>query len=119
MLVRLEAQSELTREHDGHCHYHAHDQKQWEVVHRERTDLHPSSRVPLSGDGRTEIHTQGFTPVDHLRIEHENSEHEPGFPVLLQMRRFSHGQTPCLFFSFGSKHLRDSCKVVGYYFIVQ
>src|ERR1700680_2697826 len=57
MLVRLEAQGELTREHDGHCHHHVPDQKRWEVVHRERRDFHPSSRVLLSGDGRTEIRT--------------------------------------------------------------
>src|SRR5438046_4191163 len=57
MLVRLEAQGELTREHYGHCHHHVQEQNRWEVVHRERRDLHPSSRVLLSGDGRTEIRT--------------------------------------------------------------
>src|ERR1700686_2365271 len=61
VLVRLEAQCELRREHFGHCHHHVHDQKRWEVVHRERRDLHPSSRVLLSGDGRTEIRTAHYS----------------------------------------------------------
>src|SRR5713101_6320508 len=39
---------------------------------------------------------QGFTPVDHLRIERKNGEQEPAFPVSFLMRRLSCGQTPWL-----------------------
>ena len=70
MLVLLETQGKLVREHYGHCHHHVPDQKGWEVVHRERRDLHPSSRVLLSGDGRTEIRTANHSrEISHCHYE--------------------------------------------------